>query len=396
MRLLLPLLLLLSVGLSYELRPVAADSEALVPGTRILALLEEPFECDFKEKIPFDKALNCIKETTKIEIFVDCDTTLKKPVKFRLPFPLPLRDVLDYLAKQTDTAWTVKNEVLTITPLEKVKGGWYMKPYYVGDLLGAAELSQPSAITPESSPTVDFEGLIEYIQTMVAPESWDTDGNDNVDSGCGKTMGYYPNLSLVIRQREAEHTEITNLLNRLRKIKELQPSVGIKAPTPTANNEEGPRATFFKGEEVDIKTGSLKAHAEAAEPLPKPREVSDVQIGYIVETAPFDAPPKDEHGVVKWSRCECRSLDGQSIKPNVDNDKKLLVRVQADSASPIDPELARQNDPLYLIVPAGKDLVLQGTVSEDKQNIRVKVSFNGIEPRSRSFHARPFEKDLVR
>jgi len=351
MRLLLPLLLFAVLTVCVAAQEPVPQSGNTVPGSLLEntipdSQLDAPFACDFNAEIPLGEALQHVHKTTTIELFIDhpalreADITMKTPVKFRLPFLLPLRDVLDYLAKQTGTAWTVKEGMITITSPEKAKGEWLSKAYYVGDLLGvplATVPVVPIAGSPEAERLRErFTGIIDYIQTMVAPESWEN----------GAISEYYPNLSLVVRQREEQHEEIAGLLQRIRKFKEIQVMFDAEAP---------------------------------------------VQIGYIVETAPFDSPPKDEHGVVQWTRLECRSSNGQSVKPNLGSDKKLLVRVQADSATPVAPELAKQNDPLYFIMPAGKQLELQGVASSDKQSIRVQASFEGFEPQTRTFHAKAFE-----
>ena len=69
----------------------------------------------------------------------------------------------------------------------------------------------------------DFGQIIELIQAVVAPDTWDEGSPDG-----GSMMEYYPNLSLVIRQTEEVHAEIAELLNQLRKLNDLQITVEVR------------------------------------------------------------------------------------------------------------------------------------------------------------------------
>jgi hypothetical protein len=227
---LLPLfLVLLYPGTTWSTTP----SPAPLGDKEILAVLEEPFVYDSKDEMTLGKALRHIHETAKLEIFIDhralkeVNVSVDSSVKFRLPFPLSLRDALDYLLKQHGLTWIVKNEMLTITTPKKAKGEWYSRTYYVGDLLQTT----PPIKLPPTDP-VDFAPIIDYIQTMVTPESW--------KEGGGSIQEYYPNLSLVIRQCEEEHDQIVELLSRLRKSKDLQIMFDCEVLTPTAGFKKGP------------------------------------------------------------------------------------------------------------------------------------------------------------
>jgi general secretion pathway protein D len=65
----------------------------------------------------------------------------------------------------------------------------------------------------------DFSEIMDLIEAVVSPDSWDEGG---------EMMEYYPNLSLVVRQTEEVHAEIVDLLAQLRKLNDLQIAVEVR------------------------------------------------------------------------------------------------------------------------------------------------------------------------
>lgn len=65
----------------------------------------------------------------------------------------------------------------------------------------------------------DFGDIMDLIEAVVSPDSWDEGG---------EMMEYYPNLSLVVRQTEEVHAEIVDLLAQLRKLNDLQIAVEVR------------------------------------------------------------------------------------------------------------------------------------------------------------------------
>ena len=74
--------------------------------------------------------------------------------------------------------------------------------------------------------TADFTELMDLIEAVVSPDSWDEGG---------QMMEYYPNLSLVVRQTEEVHAEIAELLSQLRKLNDLQITVEVRFITLSDN-----------------------------------------------------------------------------------------------------------------------------------------------------------------
>jgi general secretion pathway protein D len=65
----------------------------------------------------------------------------------------------------------------------------------------------------------DFGEIMDLIEAVVSPDSWEEGG---------EMMEYYPNLSLVVRQTEEVHAEIVDLLAQLRKLNDLQIAIEVR------------------------------------------------------------------------------------------------------------------------------------------------------------------------
>src|SRR5262249_6567053 len=75
----------------------------------------------------------------------------------------------------------------------------------------------------------DFTSLMNLISSTVQPDSWED------LSGPGSMMPYRTTLSLVIRQTQAVHEEIADLLGQLRRLQDLQVTVECRFITVSDN-----------------------------------------------------------------------------------------------------------------------------------------------------------------
>ncbi len=71
----------------------------------------------------------------------------------------------------------------------------------------------------------DFDPLMELIQATIEPESWDEVG------GPGSVRPFETTLSLVVRQTQAVHDQIADLLDQLRRLQDLQVTVEVRFVT---------------------------------------------------------------------------------------------------------------------------------------------------------------------
>ena len=74
----------------------------------------------------------------------------------------------------------------------------------------------PAAGNAGGASQEDFDKLIELIKTTVSPETWDDGG------GTGTISSFNVNLSLVVSQTQEVHEQISNLLEQLRRLQDLQ------------------------------------------------------------------------------------------------------------------------------------------------------------------------------
>ena len=70
--------------------------------------------------------------------------------------------------------------------------------------------------------TVDFQALMDLIVSTVHPDTWDEVG------GGGTMKPFESTLSLVIRQTQQVHQEISDLLAQLRRLQDLQVTVEVR------------------------------------------------------------------------------------------------------------------------------------------------------------------------
>jgi type II secretory pathway component GspD/PulD (secretin) len=75
----------------------------------------------------------------------------------------------------------------------------------------------------------DFNSLMNLISTTIQPDSWEE------LSGPGSMMPYRTTLSLVIRQTQAVHDEIADLLGQLRRLQDLQVTIEVRFVTVSDN-----------------------------------------------------------------------------------------------------------------------------------------------------------------
>jgi len=75
---------------------------------------------------------------------------------------------------------------------------------------------------PGTGQVVDFDSLIQLIESTISPNSWSSVG------GAGTIEEFQPNLSLVVNQTQNVHDQIADLLAQLRRLNDLQVTVEVK------------------------------------------------------------------------------------------------------------------------------------------------------------------------
>lgn len=119
--------------------------------------------------------------------------------------PLKLRQVLDQLFTEAKLDFLVSNDSLVVTTATAVENHPLVKIYQVGDLI------RPAGVEHEQE-TVDFDSLINLIQSNVTPTTWQA--NTGRDPNLNP---YEPGDLIVIKQTRRGHEQIARLLNELRR-----------------------------------------------------------------------------------------------------------------------------------------------------------------------------------
>lgn len=218
--------------------------------------------------------------------------TPSTPITLNFAQPISLKSVLTLILEPLRLGFVIRNEVLMITSEQAKDSNVYVKTYYVADLvvpipnfvpgydmglpaaireahqaLGYGGMMQPVSTAPlaiaQSSPhgnvgtsasvlaqyaassrdqlggrpsnpsgiapgsmggaaLADFDTLIELIQQTIAPDSWADAG------GSGAVESFPTNLSLVISQTQDVHDQITDLLEQLRRLQDLQVAIEVR------------------------------------------------------------------------------------------------------------------------------------------------------------------------
>jgi len=115
------------------------------------------------------------------------------------------REALDILTRSIDPSltWTIQGGSLWITTKMAAQGQMSTRVYPVGDLVVLFEGEFP-----------DFDPLIELIQKVIDPESWDTEG------GPGAIQPLVVSTVIVCTQTRDVHEQIENLLVAIRQAQE--------------------------------------------------------------------------------------------------------------------------------------------------------------------------------
>ena len=146
--------------------------------------------------------------------------TLKEPVSIRVA-SVRLKSALTLLLEPLNLDYVLKNEVLLVTSRSRAAGRATVATYAVADLLH-----------PDVSVVAELNGLCELDQQMIDPNSWGPVG------GAGQIKANESTASLVVRQTQANHASIRELLETMRTLKaprkDSAAQTNFKASSPNA------------------------------------------------------------------------------------------------------------------------------------------------------------------
>ncbi len=232
------------VAIAQDKKPEASEADTScnrIPADadererKIYEALSKPTDVDFEEK-PLKDIIEKIAQTSGIQIQFDEKALSEAAVATDTPITkrlngISLRSTLRLLLRPLQLTYVIRNGVLLITAQTEAENHLVVRIYPVRDL-----------VSDEQSDLV-FDPLIDLIETIVAPQTWDTVG------GPGSSVALPPGL-LVFSQTVEVHDEIAALLDVLRKAREM------KAKSPAASPwllcDEAPTRTIRKALDTTV------------------------------------------------------------------------------------------------------------------------------------------------
>ncbi len=219
------------------------ETNARKPSAGLSAIEDELFaaleqRCSFQfDGVPLRKALGEICRTTGINIVLDERGLQKSDVSSDSPVSLKtqnvsLRSTLHLILDPLELKFRIEDEVFKVS--NEFRGPFFeVRTYPVADLVAPFPGQQiihrknGREFLTDRQELLDAESnsLIKLIQSNVAMDSW------NEANGGGSIQFYPTTLSLVIRQKSSVHSEVRELLERLRRLHDIQPVIESKILT---------------------------------------------------------------------------------------------------------------------------------------------------------------------
>lgn len=189
----------------YEAEPRAGGAAALIHE----ALLEK---CDVAfDELPLIDALRPLAKPRQVQVYIDHKALSDAGVGTDTPVTcsvkgLKYKTALKLLLDELDLTYLIRNEVLLVTSKSEAESMLTTKVYPVFDVV-----VRPADV-PATRPGLDFESLINNIQTNIGPTTWDEVG------GPGAMKSFTNSAALVISQTAEVHDEIAEYLKALREV----------------------------------------------------------------------------------------------------------------------------------------------------------------------------------
>ncbi len=383
------------------------------------------------------------------------------PVSLNIPNGIALKSALNIILGQLELTHTIENDVLSITSIEAKRSKVYPETYRVADLVtpipnftssyedglagalrAAYQMTNPqtdiqimpvsptdlargtasndmrmnpnmlgqyagmgaqNSFGPGSPPMngrgggafADFDSLIQLIQTTVVPDTWEALGGPS-------TMAPYPqNLSLVISTTSDVHDQISDLLESLRRLQNLQITIEVRFITLSD--------TFFEqiGIDFDVKfddnVGEGNVRADDSGPsmtigfdgingLPTPDLDITLENNSFGVASPFGAPDAGSISSIGFAILSdiqafffLQAAQGDS-RNNVMQAPKVTLfdgqfasiqdftqRPFVTSITPVVGDFAVAQQPVIVVLNEGTQLNVQGIVSNDKRFVRLTL-----------------------
>ncbi len=258
---------------------------------------------------------------------------------------------------------------------------------------GGFGLNNPPSSAGGGGSFADFQSLIDLIQTTVVPDTWEALGGPS-------TMAPYPqNLSLVISTTSDVHDQITDLLESLRRLQNLQITIEVRFITladsfaeqigvdfqvkfddNVANlpyDDEGPSVVVGWDGIAALPTADLDIRLQngsfgltppfGAAGLGTPSTIgfailSDIEAFFFLQAAQSD----NRSNVMQAPKVTL--FDGQFATISDQTQRPFVI-----SITPVVGDFAVAQQPVIVVLNEGTQLNVQGIVSDDKRFVRLTL-----------------------
>ena len=210
-----------------ELEEVLQDDPqpVAIAEARIHRTLSEPVDLHF-DAVPLSEIMRHISEVGAFNVVIDEIGLEEAGVTSNLPVTINvdgvmLKSGLNLVLKPLSLNFMIEDEVLKITSHMRTLGDLSTRVYAVPDLVTPIPHRTPGSVQDKleqmaEPATAEVEWLTELIMTTIDPDSWSHFGGQAIIHRHDST------LSLVIRQSEQAHDEIGDLLQNLRRLRDIQ------------------------------------------------------------------------------------------------------------------------------------------------------------------------------
>ncbi len=387
--------------------------------------------------------------------------TPEQPVSLSLPNSIKLKSALNLILNKMELTYVIENDVLSITSMEAKRSKVYPRTYRVTDLVtpipnftssyedglagalrAAYQMSNPqadvqvvpvsmtdlgngmakNAVPPTMNPNVlgqyhsmgaqggfglnnppmggsgggsfaDFQSLIDLIQTTVVPDTWEALGGPS-------TMAPYPqNLSLVISTTSDVHDQISDLLESLRRLQNLQITIEVRFITLADNFAEQIGVDFqmqfddnVYGLPYDDEGPSVVVGWDGINNLPTADLDIQLNNGSFGLTPPFGSAGLGTPSTIGFAilsdieaffflqaaQSDNRSNVMQAPKVTLFDGQFATISDQTQrpfviSITPVVGDFAVAQQPVIVVLNEGTQLNVQGIVSDDKRFVRLTL-----------------------
>jgi hypothetical protein len=168
----------------------------------LLGALKKPITLEFNGDT-FSSVIEYLQKITGQTILLDkpgldeANVTNETPITLRLP-KVATRTALKRMLKDLNLTYVVKEECIYITTPARAKEFMVTRAYYIGDLLGVADIRFGPAIT-QLQMIQSVGSIINTIQTQIDPDSW------QANNGNGTVVFDPITMSLVIKASAEIH-----------------------------------------------------------------------------------------------------------------------------------------------------------------------------------------------